>query len=147
MNARAGRIGACLGSGFADEGEQLERLAPRPCYHAQVADAQQEGEMAWRIRTSAGKRRVLIAVCVLCACLMIVEVIASRRIRALDLGIWQLELVMLPWIVFVGSVLGTVATSWFDSEAGSQLFRRVVSLLVAAGVLGLVTMTYFGLVF
>ncbi|HEX7113856.1 MAG TPA: hypothetical protein VF193_01885 [Steroidobacter sp.] len=103
--------------------------------------------MAWRIWTSAAKRRVLIALCALCACLMIVEVIASRRIRALDLGIWQLEVVMLPWIVFVGSVLAAIATSWFDSEAGTQLFRRVLTLLMAAGVLGLVTMTYFGLVF
>lgn len=92
-------------------------------------------------------KRVLVGLCVVAACAMIAEVFLGRRIRAAQLAIWQLELLMLPWIVFVGSYLSIVATSWFDSDRSSDLMRRAFSLIAAAGVLGLVTLTYFGLVF
>lgn len=92
-------------------------------------------------------KRVLVALCVLSVCAMIAEVFLGRRIRASTPAIWQLELLVLPWIVFVASYLSLVATSWFDSEHSGDLIRRALSLITAAGVLGLVTVAYFGLIF
>jgi hypothetical protein len=95
------------------------------------------------------KRLLLIWLCAASAVLMVVEIGFARRIHsATSLTIWELELLVLPWVLFVGTYLGLVSTSWFDSDPGSgNLARRALSLVGAAGVLGLTTMLYFGLVF
>jgi hypothetical protein len=103
--------------------------------------------MAQPVQQRISRRHLLIGLCVLSVCLMIAELFLGRRIRAAQLAIWQLELVVLPWVLFVGSYLSLVATAWFDSDAGGELMRRAFSLIAAAGVLGLVSVLYFGLVF
>lgn len=93
------------------------------------------------------KKRLLVGICIVSACLMLVEIAFARRIHTAPLTIWQLELLVLPWVFFVGSYLGLVSTSWFDSEAGATMMRRALSLVGTAGVLGVVTVIYFGLVY
>ena len=87
-------------------------------------------------------------VCAACICLMIAEIVLARRIDALGpLSIWQLELLVLPWVFFVGSYMSIVSTSWFDTDVNHNLLRRAASLVGAAAVMGLVTVIYFVLVF
>jgi hypothetical protein len=94
------------------------------------------------------KKRTLQAVCAACVCLMVTEIVLARRIDALGpLGIWQLEVLVLPWVFFIGSYLSIVSTSWFDSDVNTNLMRRAASLVGAAAVMGLVTVIYFVLVF
>lgn len=94
------------------------------------------------------KKRTLLAVCAACVCLMIAEIILARHIDAMGpLSIWRLELLVLPWVFFIGSYLSIVSTSWFDSNVHDNLMRRAASLVGAAAVMGMVTVIYFVLVF
>lgn len=99
-------------------------------------------------RSNRRRRRLTVAICIVSVCLMLVEIGFARRIHtATSLTIWQLELLVTPWVLFVGSYLGLASTSWFDSDTDSNLMRRALSLVGTAGVLGVVTVIYFGLVF
>jgi hypothetical protein len=93
------------------------------------------------------KKRVLLAICVVAAVAMLGEIVFARSIaRDGALPIWKLELLLLPWVLFVGSYVSIVFTSWFEDEQ-APLMRKALSTLGAAAVTGLVTLIYFAIMF
>jgi hypothetical protein len=93
------------------------------------------------------KKRALIGVCVVSAIAMVAEILFARgTVKDPGLSIWRLELLLLPWVFFIGSYLSIVFTSWFEQES-APLARKALSTLGAAGITGLVTLIYFGSMF
>ena len=93
------------------------------------------------------KKRVLLALCIAAGIAMLGEIMFARdAATGASVAIWQLELLLLPWVLFVGCYLSLVFTSWFE-EDNARLMRRAVSTVGAAGILGLVTMIYFAAMF
>jgi hypothetical protein len=93
------------------------------------------------------RKRVLLAICVVAAFAMIAEFIFAQSAATNGtLPIWKLELLLLPWVLFVGCYVSIVFTSWFDDEH-APLMRKALSTLGAAAVTGLVTLIYFAIMF
>jgi hypothetical protein len=97
--------------------------------------------------TALVKKRVLLAICIAAALGMIVEFVFARGAASSGtLPIWKLEMLLLPWVLFVGCYVSIVFTSWFDDE-NAPLVRKALSTLGAAAVTGLVTLIYFAIMF
>lgn len=97
--------------------------------------------------TALNKKRLLLALCAVSAIAMLAEILFARHLAKDDaLSIWRLELLLLPWVLFVGSYVSHVFTSWFDEER-APLVRRALSTIGAAAVVGLVTLIYFAAMF
>jgi hypothetical protein len=93
------------------------------------------------------KKRMLWAICIVAAIAMFAEIIfANAMAKSPSLPIWKLELLLLPWVLFVGCYVAIVCTSWFEDE-NAPLLRKAMNTIGAAGVTGLVTMIYFALMF
>jgi hypothetical protein len=93
------------------------------------------------------KKRVLLAICIVAAIAMFAEMIFAREAAGGGmLPIWKLEMLLLPWVLFVGCYVSIVFTSWFEDE-NAPLMRKALSTLGAAAVTGLVTLIYFGFMF
>ena len=93
------------------------------------------------------KKLVLSVLCIVSAIAMLAEIVFARQLSHDDgLPIWRLELLLLPWVGFVGTYLSLVFTSWFDDEQ-APLVRKALGTIGAAGVLGLTTMIYFAAMF